>query len=510
MTSDAGGLNRRAFLTTVATSSTGMLAGCPGCATSYPSYDDRLRVTIERVRERSGSFLVTFRVVQLGPEDFTGESARERFQTSYEDVSVYVYDSARTELASASLGDYEAGTAETVQIETGEFPFVYTAAADVVDVDRDDCYFAETGAPVKGYVGQFDTPVVVANVPTGIERDAESGTSGHHWTTLYHREHHDSLPPDAAAFQQTKCLQRAARQVDTIPTPDLSTLPEAATWYTEPIPEPTVERSHRITVNRVDAYDDGHADQFRTQGATIEFRSLPARVREAVLGDRSVGWVSGSEFLELANGMSDRKVTTVDDLPPCSERHVTCDDDRGVKCRNGTSTFGGEFWKSVWYFTTYDGVEYVVVPHASERWREPGASTPAPCTDRRDESFSITVYDSAERYRGLGSARTGAEVPTVLETVLENAKARDPDNPSYYSESVEKSRWVDAVATLEANATGEIPDCEWSNVDCARNPNVNCGEGSREAFYVVDIGDESWWYTLGYHWSGVEEIDTGD
>ncbi|WP_136688639.1 hypothetical protein [Halorhabdus amylolytica] len=323
-----------------------------------------------------------------------------------------------------------------------------------------------------------------------------AGDGGHNWTKIGRLRLDDGLPPREWVFQRAKCLQHASMQVDSIPTPSMAALEVDDPWYDERIEQPTVHREHDVGVKPADTFREGHAEQFKTAHSTLDYEALPGQIKQAIVEERDLGWVSEDEFYRLMSDLEGHEIGDVDALPDCERSYVVCNDDRGVKCNGSKADFGGNIGRYFWYHTTYQGRSFVVVPGQVEKWLESDASTPEPCTGSREELFQVTIYGKEERYRGLESATVGADVPEYL------AEWARSDPSSYSHRSASESRWVRLIQILESDESIRLPQCQWENVRCVRNGNERCGSGHREAFYVLEVDGESWWFNFEYKWSG--------
>jgi len=493
MSSPGQQLSRRKLLAAGAAGATGLIAGCPACATSVRSYDDRLRVSVPRITVGE-THAYTLQVHHRGSADFDPE-VRDSFGTAYEDVSVVAYGHDQSSIGRGDLGEFEPGTTKTLNLESDAFPFLVTASASGFrDIAGDGCYYADRGAMVAVYLGRFDSPVTVGREPRTLER-AGDGDGGHQWMPLSERRHGDELPPRGWVFARTKCLQQAGRQVSSLPTPDLTALDATDPWWERPIGEPTVDRRYRIGVSPTSNYREGHADQFRTDHSTLVYEDLPDRIKRAIRGRRDVGVVDEAEFYDLVSELEDREIAGHEDLPGCDRRYVVCNDDRGVHCEAGTARWNGRLGQYLWYHTSYEGESFVVVPGHVENWQPASASRPPPCGDSRQETFSVDIYRQENRYAGLDTAKRGEAVPEALETWV----ARNPE--SYHGMEFSETEWKDAIRTLEGRADIDMPECRWSHVQCTRDSSERCGGGVREAFYRLSIDGESWWFRFIYQWT---------
>lgn len=487
-------LTRRKVLAAGAAGATGFLAGCPACATSYRSYDDRLRVSVPRI-EIGDPHAYTLQVHHRGPTDFDPED-RDNFGTAYEGVSVHAYGHDQSSIHSVDVGAFEPGTTKTVDVESAAFPLVVTAAASEYSESGDgDCYFADRGAMIAAYLGRFDTNVTVGNGPRTFER-TDDGDGGHQWVPLGERRHRDELPPRDWVFDRTKCLQQAGWQVSSLPTPELLALDVTDPWWERPIGEPTIDRRYRIGVSPTSNYRDGHAEQFRTEHTTLGYEDLPDRIKRAIRARRDVGVVDEAAFYELVSALEGREIDGHEELPGCGHRYVVCNDNRGVHCDGGTAQWNGRLGQYLWYHTSYEGESFVVVPGHVENWQPASASVPPPCGDGRQETFTVDIYRQENRYAGLQTAKRGEAVPEVLESWV------DQDPETYEGMNLSETQWVDAIGTLEGRPDIDMPQCRWSHVQCSRNSSERCGGGVREAFYRLSIADESWWFRFIYRWTG--------
>lgn len=486
-------VTRRELLAAGAAGATGVLAGCPACATSFRTYDDRLRVAVPQISV-GAPHVYTLQVRHRGPSDFESDD-RDSFGTAYEGVSVIAYGHDRSAIDRVDLGSFDPGTNKTVELESLAFPFVVTASAsEVRETADDECYSADRGAQIASYLGRFDTGVTVGRDPSTFERT--DGDGGHQWVPLSRRRHRDGLPPRVWVFDRTKCLQQAGAQVSSLPTPDLSALDVPDPWWERPIGEPTVHRRYRIAVSPTSRYREGHAERFRTDHSTLVYADLPDRIKEAIRGNRDVGVVEETAFYELMSALENREIGDHDDLPGCDRQYVVCNDDRGVHCESGTARWNGRLGQYLWYHTSFDGESYVVVPGHIENWRPASASTPSPCEGGREETYTADVYRQEKRYAGLDTAKRGDAVPAAIE----NWVARNPW--SYESMTFTETEWTDAIRTLEGRTDIDVPRCRWSHVQCTRNSSERCGAGTRDAFYRLSIDGESWWFRFIYQWTG--------
>lgn len=470
------GLRRRTLLAAVGAGSVAPLGGCP-CG-HVPSYDDRLAVAVESVERVGGGFRIEVRVTNAAPEQ-PGTARREQLGTTYGGVALLAYDADRSRVARTPLGDLPPGTVRKRAVRTAGFPLVVTVDAASAESEG-ECYFAETGAEIRGYRGRF-------------EGDGPDGRTGHVWSRLRSRRLDGPLPPRAGLFESLRCTHRADAQVADRPTPDLSLVPGAEEWAGEPIPEPTVRHVFQFNAGRPASETDRER---YSPDRLVPFDRCPPAVRERVRGVRYDQWIDRTAFLEGVSALAGREIRSPDDLPGCRDGHVFCNDSRGVKCGDGSAAFGGSLGKYVWFFTRYEGTLYPVVACFRERWLPPGAPDELPpCSDELEESFGVyAIHDVKHAHE-----RRAEAVPRwVREFVrgLEFGQGRS---------SVPRRRWLETVRVMQGRSEAARPTCDWPNVVCSVDEDVHCGTGSREVILWAVVDDVRWSIQFEYEWRRLPE-----
>lgn len=508
-------LNRRDLLAGLAGTGTAVLAGCPACASSVLSHDDRLLVDVPRIRASSEGFSgvvsVTHDVeasqVDGTPAGGTGrgtESASSTEGTHYEGVVVHGYTHEGAEAFAVRAGEFPLGRRAAVEFETAGFPLVVTASVD--GYTQPSCYHADVGQQVRGYLGR-------------VPEAADAGPKGETWLPLGFWGEGDRPLPLSRYLETIKCRQRAAvqdepdrplvpRSEQDRPTPDLSLVPGHDGWTEEPIPAPTIRHLYSFNYS-------GPASEYRHQprlGTFVPFATCPTTVREVVRGVHLAHLLNREPFLAAVGQLEGQSLDDTADLPACEAANVRCEDDRRLHCTDG-ATYEGTYRKLLYYHTEYEGVIHPFVAEYRKRWIDPRArGNLPPCGDTYVEEFTAQLI-VGPRVRG---EREAVAVPRRLVEAIET-RARNDDEWDDHQVFLELERgraWLDVLSVLEGRRVGSVPTCDWSNVHCQfKEPGqsvgdfteTHCGKGRREVVYFATIDGERWSINLRYEWKRLRE-----
>lgn len=508
-------LNRRDLLAGLAGTGTALLAGCPACAHSVLSHDDRLLVDVTRIRATAGEFSGVVSVthdVEASQVDGTPtggagggtESTPSTGGTHYEGVVVHGYTHEGTEAFAVDAGEFPLGRRAAVEFEAADFPVVVTASVD--GYEQPSCYYADVGQQVRGYLGQF---------PEG----ADAGPRGETWLPLGFWGERDRPLPLSRYLETIKCRQRAAVQNEPDrplvpgseehrPTPDLSLVSGHDRWTGEPIPAPTVRHLYSFSYG-------GPASDYRHQprlGTFVPFADCPMTVQEVVRGFHLPHLLNRKPFLAAVGRLEGRSLDNPADLPACDAANVRCEDDRRLHCTDG-ATYEGTYRRFLYYHTEYEGAIHPFAAEYRKRWIDPRArGNLPPCGDTYVEEFTADL-SLGLRVRG---EREAVDVPQRLVDAIETRSQNDVewDDDQVHIEFERGRAWLDVLSVLEGRRVGAVPTCDWSNVDCQyKEPGqsigdlteTHCGKGRRHVIYFATIDGERWSITLRYEWKRLRE-----